>query len=197
MKKIVLLLAVIGAIGLSSLAVKKTLHRLPVASTIPSVIITDNNLYWSASVTEAAGYKKAVPLENGQPVITQAQFKKDGTFDFIFSKINTLEQMQTETEVQGNVQFTKTESGKNSFITTATKAICRQVKNGVMNEYLLPAKELATLYSGTWLWEKITFRDIPSEDFLLLVDLKAHPAAGNRIPGSIDKSWVSKFYIRK
>jgi hypothetical protein len=197
MKKIVLLLVVIGAIGLSSLAVRKTLHRLPLTSAVPSAIITDNNLYWTASVTDAAGYKKAGPSEGGQAVITQAQFKKDGTFGFIFSKINTLEQVQTETAVEGTIQFTKTEKGRNSFVTTATKATCRETKNGVLHEYAVSAKELASVYSGAWLWEKISFRDIPSEDFLLLVDLKAHPSAGNLVQGSIDKSWVTKFYIRK
>jgi hypothetical protein len=196
MKKIVLLFIVIGAIGFSSLAVKKTFHRLPVSSAVPPAVITNNDLYWSASVTDAAGYKKAAPSKNGQMVIAQAKFKQDGSFVFIFSKINT-EQMQTETKVEGNVQFLKTKSGKNSFVTTATKAICREIKNAVMKEYLIPAKELASVYSGTWLWEKITFKNIPSEDFLLLVDLKAHPSAGNGVPGSVDKYWVSKFYIRK
>jgi hypothetical protein len=197
MKKIVLLLLVIGAIGISSLAVKKTLHRLPVASTIPAAVITGNNFHWSASITAAAGYKKAVPSENGQTVLTKAQFKKNGTFDFVFSKINTLEQVQTETAVEGNVMFTKNETGKNCFVTTATKGNCREIKKGVIKKSAVPPKELSAVYSGTWLWEKITFQDIPSEDFLLLVNLKAHPSASHRIPGSIDKSWVSKFYIRK
>ncbi len=197
MKKIILLLLVIGAIGISSLAVKKTLHRLPVASIIPSAVITGNNFHWSASITAAAGYKKAEPLENCKPIITQAQFKNHGTFDFVFSKINTLEQVQTETAVQGNVMFTKNETGKNCFVTTATKGNCREIKKGVIKESAVPPKELSTVYSGTWLWEKISFQDIPSEDFLLLVDIKAHPTAGHGIPGSIDKSWVSKFYIRK
>ena len=66
-----------------------------------------------------------------------------------------------------------------------------------VEEYEVPLKELKAMYSGTWLWEKITFADVPSEDFLLLVDIKAHPAAASRKPGSIDKSWVSKFYLRK
>jgi hypothetical protein len=197
MKKIVLLLGVIGTIGFSSLAVKKTLHRLPVASGIPASIITGNNLHWSASITAAAGYKKAGPSKHGQPVITQAQFKNDGTFSFVFTKINTLEQVQTETAVDGKVAFTTTESGKNSFVTTAVKGTCREIKNGVANVYAVAEKELDSLYSGYWLWEKITFQNIPSEDFLLLVDLKAHPAAASGKPGSIDKSWVSKFYIRK
>ena len=197
MKKIVLLLAVIGTIGFSSLAVKKTLHRLLLASAVPAAIITNNNLHWSASITTATGYKKMQPVENGQPVLTQARFKKDGTFDFVFSKINTLQQLQTEITTAGKVEFTKTEKGKNSFVTTAAKGICREIKNGIAREYAVPAKELETFYSGSWLWEKISFRDIPSEDFLLLVDLKAHPSAGNGIPGSIDKSWVLKFYTRK
>jgi hypothetical protein len=97
--------------------------------------------------------------------------------------------------VEGKVRFTKTEKGKNSFVTTAAKGTCREIKNGVINEYPVPAKELDSLYAGSWLWERITFQDIPSEDFLLLVDLKAHPSAASVAPGSIDKSWVSKFYI--
>ena len=192
MKKIGLLLGVIGAVGFSSLAVKKTLHRLPVSGIIPTAVITPGNLCWSASVTTAAGYKKLAV--NTEPVLSQAQFKKDGTFDFVFSKINTLEQVQTETTVEGKVLFTKNENDKDCFVTTATKGNRREIKNGITNTSAVSQHELDSLYSGTWLWEKIAFLDIPSEDFLLLVDLKAHPAAIN---GSIDKSWVSKFYIRK
>jgi hypothetical protein len=195
MKKIILLPVVIAAIGFSSLAIKKTVHRLPLASAVPSTLSTANNFHWSASVSNAAGYKQTSPT--AAPVITQARFKPDGSFDFVFSKINTLEQVQTETEVEGKVLFTQTETGKNSFVVTAEKGTCRQTKNGLLTECAVPLSELKANYSGAWLWEKITFADIPSEDFLLLVDLKAHPAAANKKPGSIDKSWVSKFYLRK
>lgn len=197
MKKIFLLLGVIGAIGFSSLAVKKTLHRLPVALATPSTIITGDHSFWSASLTTAAGYKRATAPGDGQAVLTRAQFKEDGSFDFVFSKINTMEQLQSETTVEGRVEFTKTTNGKNCFVTNAVKAICRETKNGATNEYPVAAKELASAYSGHWLWEKISFKDIPSEDFLLMVDLKEHPAAAIAAPGSIDRSWVSKFYLRK
>lgn len=195
MKKIILLPVVIAAIGFSSLAIKKTVHRLPLASVVPSTLITANHFHWSASVSDAAGYKQTIPT--AVPVITQARFKPDGSFDFIFSKVNTLEQVQTETAVEGKIHFTQTETGKNSFIATAEKGTCREIKNGIVTECTVPLKELQSTYSGSWLWEKITFANIPSEDFLLLVNLKAHPAAASKTPGSIDKSWVHKFYLRK
>ena len=195
MKKLILLPAVIAAIGFSSLAIKKTVHRLPLASVVPSALVTTNNFHWSASVSDAAGYKQAAAT--AATALTQARFKPDGSFDFVFSKVNTLEQVQSETAVEGTILFTQTETGKNSLVTTATKGTCRETKNGIVTEYEVPLKELKAVYSGTWLWEKISFANIPSEDFLLLVDLKAHPAAASRKPGSIDKSWVSKFYLRK
>jgi hypothetical protein len=197
MKKIILLLAIVVAIGFSALAVKRSLHSSPLTADIPSAIVTDNNLYWSASVTSAPGFKKLELSANGHPVMTKAQFRKDGTFDFVFSKINTLEDLQSETTVEGKVQFTKTGNGKNSFVTTATKGICKEILKGASMKYSLPATELNTRYSGAWLWEKICLPNIPAEDFLLLVNLKAHPAAANGTTGSIDRSWVSKFYIRK
>jgi len=196
MKKLVLFV-VIGAIVFGTSAIKKSTPRISVTANVPAAVITDSDVCWFASFTNAASYKKMDLLEDDRPVITKIKFRKDGTFSFVYSKINKLQQAQTEIVIEGKVVFTKNKKGKNILATTATNGYCKEIKNNQANEYPVPAKTLDSLYTGSWLWEKIAFPNIPSEDFLLLVDLKAHPAAADGSAGSIDKSWVSKFYMKK
>ncbi|MBL0359323.1 MAG: hypothetical protein IPP72_21775 [Chitinophagaceae bacterium] len=105
--------------------------------------------------------------------IVKAKFETDGTFQFFYNK----------TIIKGTVEFRRNNAGKNILITHATSSINDRKKQ--------PGKEELT---NTYLWERISFPGIPSEDFLLLVNLEAYPEASM---GSINKNRVAKFHVRQ
>lgn len=135
---------------------------------IPEAVLTADHQYWKASKEKPSA-------------ILKAKFETDGRFKFFYD----------EATVTGTVEFAKNKAGRNILITHATNSIGNGRGQRLGEEYL------ATKYSNTYLWERIRFPGIPSEDFLLLVDLDAYPQAGTGQPGSINKGWVTKFQIRQ
>jgi hypothetical protein len=127
-------------------------------------------------------WKTSASTREHSTEITKAKFEKDGSFTFLYKEV----------EITGSVEFTKNKAGRNIFI-THPKKISQENSGSSINK--IDSKELAAKYSGTYLWERISFRDMPSEDFLLLVDINAHPQAAAATKGCVNKNWVSKFKI--
>lgn len=122
--------------------------------------------------------------------LTKAKFETGEGFTFSYTNKNT--EQDAVTTVQGKVVFGTNNYGKNIFTLQPLKGTCL-VNN---KEIPLGINELKEKFSLTYRWEKINFTGMPAEDFLLLVDLTACPAAASTKAGDIDKACISKFYPR-
>jgi len=154
----------------------------PIKSGTPDALITEGSLCWKASPIATTTYSSSNVVHNSDASkITKAKFEKDGSFKFLFGQV----------EIDGTIVYGKNKHGKNILTTHATKYIAGSSLKEVVTTELLKTK-----YSNTYLWERVSFPGMPSQDFLLLVDLDAHPEAAAAKPGSVDRNWISKFYIR-
>jgi hypothetical protein len=170
---------------------------------VPAELITDDSTHWTISTLSTIGYVNttAGPFYNtyksGGGMIVKFKFKKGNRFEFmLYVQANTYgADTETWTQVEGTVMFTKDSKGQSIFITKAEKGTYRITKNGYTTSRLVPKNELAGQHSCTYLWEKFNFPDDSKNTYLLVVDMEQHPNADINVPGSIDKSWVSKFHI--
>lgn len=163
-----------------------------VKTDVPSVLLTAAGESWKVSPAESSCYISADKVsykitDKDKGHLFNLKFKENGSAFFLYQLENG-----ATVQIQGQVTFTK-RHGKNTFSVQPLKG----VKISGKSNTILSGKELEENYTGTWLWEKISFKDLPTEDFLLLVDIDAHPEAAEAKPGQIDRAWVSKFYTRK
>ncbi len=172
-------------------------------SRVPDEVLTGDTVSWTISTLSTMGYvnKTSGPGYNtfkgaGGMTVT-FNFKKNGRFVFrLYVQANSYgTETETWTEVEGTVEFKKDASGQAIFVTRAEKGMYRISKNGQTSTRAISRKELAGQHSNTYIWERFTFPDDPAHTYLLVVDLDAHPEANMKVPGSIDKSWVSRFHI--
>lgn len=170
---------------------------------VPAELITDDTTHWTISTLSNVNYVNttAGPYYNtyksGGGMIVKFKFKKGNRFEFLlYVQANTYgTDTETWTQVEGAVEFTKDAKGQPVFITKAEKGTYRVTKNGHTTARPIPKDELAALHSCTYLWERFNFPDDPKHTYLLVVDLEKYPKADINVPGSIDKSWISKFHI--
>ena len=144
-------------------------------------------------VNAASGYNDG----KNAGVIVKLKFTEGNRFKFLlYVQANCYgTETETWTEAEGQVEFTKDDKGQNIFTTTAEKGVSRTVKDGRTTVRTIRENELKSQYSNTYLWERIDFPDDPSNTYLLTVNLDEHPEADINVPGSIHRSWVTKFYI--
>lgn len=159
---------------------------------MPSLLLTAAGESWKVSPAESSCYISADKVsykvtDKTKGHLCSLKFKETGEALFVY----TLED-GAAVQVQGQVSFAK-RSGKNIFVIHPLKGIkiSGKISTAISDQYLQEN------YAGSFLWEKISFKELVSEDFLLLVDMNEHPLAATAKPGHIDRSWVSKFYARK
>ena len=130
-------------------------------------------------------------------MLTKFRFKKGNRFELLLYVQSNSYGTKTETwtEIEGRVEFSKGTKGQQIFITKAEKGTCRTSINGKVRTKSVCQRELNTQYSNRYLWERISFTGDSRRAYLLVIDLDEHPEADVNFPGSIDPSWVSKFYI--
>lgn len=143
----------------------------------PAALLTVPGESWKVSAAESAGR------------LVKAKFETGGNFTFSYSNKNAEQDITT---VEGKAVFTINEHGENIF--TLRPLNTRRFVNN--KEITLTNSDPEGKFCTTYRWEKINFTAMPSEIFLLLVDVEEHPAAAFTKAGSIDKSWVAKFYSR-
>lgn len=160
------------------------------ATVTPASLLTANDKNWRLSPTDANCYISIdkTPSTTGPSEfkLTSAKFEADGTFTFIYDKgsISVL-------KVSGKAVF-KNQYGKNVFVLHPSRAIITEAGKSAE----LDKNDLKEKYSTTYLWEKVSLKEMPNEDFLLLVDIDKHPMASAAKTGRIEQAWVSKFYAR-
>jgi hypothetical protein len=205
MKNVFLFLSIVFSITGSAQTGKQNIitAKLAAGKDVPAELITDDSTYWTISALSTVGYVNttAGPYYNtyksGGGMIVKFKFKPGNRFEFmLYVQANTYgTDTETWTQVEGTVDFTKDAKGQSVFITKAVKGTYRITKNGYTTSRPIPKDELAGQHSCTYLWEKFNFPDDPKNTYLLVVDMEQHPNADINVPGSIDKSWVSKFHI--
>jgi hypothetical protein len=199
MKKLLFIAALFAATQLSAQTQK------PSGSTVPFEVLTNDSTYWTISTLSNINYVNTTPgayyntYKSGGGMIVKFKFKPGNRFEFmLYVQVNTYG-METETwtHVEGNVEFKKDSKGQNIFVTKAEKGTYRIIKNGIATSRPIGRSELEGQHSCTYLWEKTTLKDDPKNDYMLMVDLEAHPNADVTKPGTIQPDWVSKFHIPK
>ena len=170
---------------------------------VPADVLTNDSTHWTISTLSTIGYVNTTPGPNfnsyksGGGMIVKFRFKEGGTFEFIlYIQANTYGiDTETWTQFEGTVEFFKNEKGHNFMRTYANKGTYRITKNGQTTTRPIPVSDLKAQHSNTYIWERTTLKDDANNDYLLMVDLDAHPNAAIDKAGSIDPSWVSKFHI--
>lgn len=155
---------------------------------MPAALITPADESWTIS-TAATVSASADAIQ-----LSKATFETDGSYTFFYSdNKNGQKASTTFFRIQGKAVCRVNEYGKNVITLQPVKGF-RISSN---KEIPLAINELKEKFTAAYLWEKINFKNMPAEGFLLLVDISKHPAAASVKPGSIDKAWVTKFYSRK
>lgn len=170
---------------------------------VPAALFTNDATYWTISTLSTVGYVNTTPgayyntYKSGGGMLVKYKFKPNNRFEFMLyfqsNMYNT--EIETWTQVEGNVVFTKDDKGQQILITKADKGTYRITKNGSTTSRPIPDNELKGQHSCTYLWEKTQLKDDPNNIYLLMVDLEKHPQADVNNPRTIDPSWVSKFHI--
>lgn len=172
-------------------------------STVPDELLTDDSTYWSITTVSSINYVNTTPgayyntTKSGGGMIVRFKFRKDGTYEFmLYVQANTYGmENETWTHTEGTVEFTKDELDQPVFITHAVKGTYRINKNGNTSSRAIPADELATTFSNTYIWEKTKLKDDPNNVYLLIVSLDEHAGIDLNHPEKINPDWVSKFHI--
>lgn len=173
------------------------------ANTVPPELLTNDSTYWTVSTVSGVNYVNTTPgayygtTTSGGGMIVHFKFLPNNRYIFhLYVQSNAYSsRLESWTEIEGNVVFTKDAKGRNVFITKAEKGRYRMNRNGAVKVRDVAADELKNQHSGSYLWEKTAFKDDPKNVYLLLVDLKKHPDADVNKPGSITPDMVSKFHI--
>lgn len=147
--------------------------HVPAKKTTAAALLTEGKTYWQATPLTVSDSNHTATG------IVKATFEKNGSFQFLYA----------DAEITGTVLFLTNKQGQQVFSTQATRGRYLQ------NERPVEKDVLASRFSNRYRWERISFAGIPSEDFLLLVDLDKYPAAADGIKGSINKNWVTKLRV--
>ncbi|MBE7171105.1 MAG: hypothetical protein INR73_10975 [Williamsia sp.] len=198
-----LFFVVLSCIAAGSYAQDGTLAKSNQTGTVPAALITNDATYWTISTVSTTGYVNTTPgayyntYKSGGGMLVKFKFKPNNRYEFMLYVQSNMynNDIETWTQVEGTVTFTKDDKGQNIFITRAEKGSYRIVKNGTTTNRPIAESELKGQHSSTYLWEKTRFADDPNNIYLLTVDLKQHPKADVNTPKSIDPSWVSRFHI--
>lgn len=169
-------------------AVSFTNKNIP--SSVPAALLNPADESWKVSPADTTCY---IPMDKASHQ-AQKEERKLVTIQFDANEncrlIYKLKDDAT-LQLQGKVSFRK-RYGKDIFVLQPLSGI----RTSKGKQSTLTSRELIDGYSTTYLWEKISFADLPRDNFLLLVDLDAHPMAGAAKAGMVEKSWVVKFYSR-
>lgn len=172
-------------------------------SEVPAALLTNDSVYWSITTLSTIGYVNTTPGANyntyksGGGMTVKFKFRKNGTYEFmLYIQANTYSiENEAWTHTQGTVEFTNDALGQPVFITHAKKGTYRTNQNGNISSRPIPADELNSKFSNTYLWERTMFNDDPNNIYLLMVDLDEHPGIDLQHPEKINPEWVSKFHI--
>jgi hypothetical protein len=164
-------------VQVNSIAISKNFNSIT-----PAQLIGQDGQQWVAY--ESA----ATENSNNEIFIDKASFDKSGHFKIVFTEKNIEGHTGGGyTVVEGNADFTKTENG-NNVITLHPQKGMRKINNGNTSAIQLNNNELQIKFAIAYLWEKISFSQMPSEDFLIL----AKPG----INGKADKSTAVKLRLQ-
>lgn len=174
-----------------------------ISGTVPEELLTDDSTYWSITTMSSINYVNTTPgayyntYKNGGGMIVKFKFREDGTYEFmLYVQVNTYNiENESWTHTQGTVEFTKDALGQPVFITHPTKGMYRMNRNGNLSSRPIPADELNSTFSNTYLWEKTKLKDDPNNVYLLMIDLDKYPGIDLKHPENIKPDWISKFHI--
>ena len=172
---------------------------------VPVQVLTDDSTYWTITTLSNVAYRNTTPgayqntYKSGGGMIVKFRFMEGGFYEFmLYVQANTYGiENETWTHVEGTVEFGKDSKGKPIFHTHARKGVYRINKNGQVSSRAIPETELKDQHSNTYLWDKWDNPDDPLRDYLLMIDLDAHPKVDLDNPSTIDPAWISKFHIDK
>lgn len=201
MKKIFFLLSL--AISVYSFGQQQSVKSLK--TEIPTQLLTDDSTHWTVSTLSTIGYVNTTPGANyntyrsGGGMIVKFKFHKDGRYEFmLYIQVNTYgTATESWTHVEGTVEFSRNEKGNAIFRTWPKKGTYRYTKNGVTTTRPVPAEDLKKNQTTTYLWDTWQNPDDKQNDYMLLIDIGAHPGVDLDNPSTIDASWISKFHIPK
>lgn len=159
---------------------------------VPAVLLNPGGESWKLSPARTGSYNSmhedaGQSTANNENKLINLKFVQDGKGIFLY-RINE----RVTAEIEAQVSF-KNSNGKNIFVVKPVSGI----KTTAGKKTIISNAVLKEKYSITYLWEKVSFKDMPAEDFLLLVDINAHPLAAAAKTGKSERWWVSKFYSRK
>lgn len=174
-------------------------------STVPAEVLTNDSTHWTISTLSNMQYVNTAPgpyyntTKDGGGMIVKFRFLPNGKYEFmLYVQVNTYN-LETEswTYVEGKVEFTKNEKGQPIFKTYPGKGTYRYSRNGKMTKRAATAEELKKSQLRTYLWDRWEDPQDKQNDYLLVVDLTANPAADPDKPETIKPDMVSKFHIPK
>ena len=172
-------------------------------TTVPSELLTNDSTYWTISTISGVNYVNTTPgynygsVTSGGGMIVNFKFLSNNRYKFqLYVQSNMYSsRLESWTEVEGSVTFTKDETGQDIFITKAEKGRYRMYRNGDVTVRAVTPEELKNQHSSTYLWQKTMLKDDDRNIYLLVVDLKKNPNANVKKQGTITPDMVSKFHI--
>ncbi len=172
-------------------------------SGVPPELLTEDSVLWKYSTVSTLGYVNTTPgssygsYTSGGGILSTYKFFPNNRYKYqLYVQSNSYNvRVETWTEVEGIVSFSKDEKGQNILITQATKGQYRIVKNGHTTIRPISRSELSGQHSNTFLWEKTKLEHDPKHVYLLLVDQELHPGADGNDPSTIDPGWIQKYHI--
>lgn len=195
MKKLFLAIALLLAISSFAQSTKQ--------STVPPELLTNDSTYWTISTISGVNYVNTTPgynygsVTSGGGMIVNFKFLPNNRYSFqLYVQSNMYSsRLESWTEIEGSVTFTKDATGQDIFTTKAEKGRYRMYRNGNVTVRAVTAEELKNQHSSTYIWQKTMLKDDPQHIYLLMVDLKKYPNADVKKQGSITPDMVSKFHI--
>ncbi len=205
MKFILVLLSLSIFSGVIAQPVKKSLPAREAVgkSVTPLELLTDDSTHWTLSTLSNIQYTNTTPgayyntTRDGGGMIVKFKFFQDGRYQFMFYlQVNTYG-LSTETwnYVEGNVSFGKDAKGNTIFHTMPISGTSRYVRNGVETVKKMTAEDLRKGQTTTYIWERWEDPNDAKNDYVLMIDIGAHPEIDLDRPSTIDPSWISKFRV--
>ena len=172
-------------------------------NTVPAELLTSDSTYWTISTISGVNYVNTTPGHNygtvtsGGGMLVKFKFLPNNRYVFqLYVQSNMYSsRLESWTEIEGTVVFSKDATGQDIFTTKAEKGRYRMYRNGDVKVRDVTADELKNQHSSTYLWQKTALKDDPNNIYLLMVDLKKYPAANVKKQGTITPDMVSKFHI--
>ena len=172
-------------------------------SLVPAELLTSDSTYWTISTISGVNYVNTTPgynygtVTSGGGMIVNFKFLPNGRYLFqLYVQSNMYSsRLESWTEIEGSVVFSKDANGQDIFSTKAEKGRYRMYRNGDIKIRDVSADELKNQHSTTYLWQKTKLKDDPNNIYLLMVDLKKYPNANVKKQGTITADMVSKFHV--